>query len=1734
MTDTRNDLPPVNSPNFLEKVREALSTYLGNRGSKLDRGLTVRDLSDAGLVDLNQRWLQSGGKIPPIAGPGSAIGGADVYEPDLTPPPTPSGFAATAAISNLLVECDPQTYTQGHGHAKSRLYGATWISGELPVFADAVVINEFSGTVASHATNPATTWHLWLTWVTVDGVESSSPAGGTNGVVTRTGEDVALLLEALTGEITSSQLHNDLGTRIDLIDGMAAGSVNARLAEESAARAAALAAEETSRAAAIAAAVAAETSARAEALYNESLALSGAIEALDESLRNDMADSDAAVVSNLTSAFQSADAATLTSAQSYTYSKAQTDNAISAAGTLLTSNFQAGDAATLASANNFTYSRSAIDSADAAALTTLRAEFTAADVVNLASAKNYTYAKATIDSAIATSATTLRTQLTGGSTATDLNTLSSGLLYQERIARASQDATLSQQITLLSAGAGEQFDYSNIWYFDSGVEGWTADTTTSTTVSSVAGWLRMVATTGTLTGRKFQSPAALGIDGAKYPQVRLRLRKVGTPVWVGRLYFITTADAVWNTTKSLVMTEPTYDANGIGLLTFNMQTGWTSATIAQMRLEASTNITTANYFEMDWAAVGRPSPGASSAQLASEEMARAAADSAEATARLALEAVVNDKASATAVNELATRVTSAEGVNTSQGSSITALNNSLAALTGDVALKANSTALDALTTTVTGQGSSITAQGTRLTSLESTVNSATTGLASKASIGYVDTAKADAISTAASATQLVQAQLNTGGATQLAIAAAASAASAAQTTANTAVTNAATAQTAANNAQTTATTAATNAATANTALTNLASDNILSPVEKPSVIQDYAVITGEQAGIDAQATTYAITTEKTNYDAAVTALTTYLGTLSGWNTVPGADVAIVGATFRSKFSDVYTKRQLLLNAIAAKAKVLADAAQTQANTATTNAATAQAAANAAQTTANTAVTNAATAQTTADAAVTNAATANALLTDIASDAKLTPIEKSAVRNEWNVIAAEKAGNNTQATTFGITTENAAYNTAFQELATYLNNGTTWSSGVPSWIADASLSATTTIVGATFRTNFATYYAARTALLNAIALKAKALADAAQTQANTATTNAATAQTTANTAVTNAAAVATRTTALETSVNSGTTGLATKASITQVATAKSEAIAAAASVTDTISARLNSGDFAAVQVQSAASASSVTGLLAQYTVKLDVAGLVSGYGLASTASNAAPTSAFGVRANQFFVAPPAVAQSTAPTVNLYDGFCWLDTSVTPNVTRYRSGSTWTTTSPSLPFVIQATPTTINGVSVPAGMYANDAYIKNGTITNAKIGDAQIDDAKISALSASKITAGSIGVGSYISSTVFTSGSAGWRISADGTAEFVNAIVRGTIFGGAAASFASGTGLWSGMDGGTYKFRVGSTDSAMTWDGSVLRIGGIPATTLARPIYFIGNYASAPATAGQLKNYVYKNTANGNSYIMSADSGVWGVYIEKGDTGPQGSTGSTGPQGSTGLTGPKGATGAQGLKGDKGDKGDTGVTGLQGLIDLNSRYVLGGAGGLVAGSLAWSSTTGLRTSGSGVAMTGKGLTAHNGTNYTFTLNGTTGDAFFSGDLSAASGTFSGTLTANAINAVDTINIAGNAVIVPAGNAVSNTSTIKLTVPFSVAGLGSGQTAKVHIHAGIVIDIGSGSHSFNVILNDVAVASDSVLGQQRGYIGASGTVSNGSHYAEINITSAIGTASRRLSLLVQVVKR
>lgn len=111
---------------------------------------------------------------------------------------------------------------------------------------------------------------------------------------------------------------------------------------------------------------------------------------------------------------------------------------------------------------------------------------------------------------------------------------------------------------------------------------------------------------------------------------------------------------------------------------------------------------------------------------------------------------------------------------------------------------------------------------------------------------------------------------------------------------------------------------------------------------------------------------------------------------------------------------------------------------------------------------------------------------------------LTPVDKAKLRAEWTDIVAEKSYCNQYASVYSITTENTTYNSAFQALATYLNNGTTWSAGVPSWISDANLSVNTDISNVAMAAAFKAYYAARKTLFAKIANKAQAQIDESAT------------------------------------------------------------------------------------------------------------------------------------------------------------------------------------------------------------------------------------------------------------------------------------------------------------------------------------------------------------------------------------------------------------------------------------------------------------------------------------------------------------------------------------------------------------------------------------------------------------------------------------------------------------
>lgn len=211
--------------------------------------------------------------------------------------------------------------------------------------------------------------------------------------------------------------------------------------------------------------------------------------------------------------------------------------------------------------------------------------------------------------------------------------------------------------------------------------------------------------------------------------------------------------------------------------------------------------------------------------------------------------------------------------------------------------------------------------------------------------------------------------------------------------------------------------------------------------------------------------------------------------------------------------------------------------------------------------------------------------------------------------------------------------------------------------------------------------------------------------------------------------------------------------------------------------------------------------------------------------------AGQTLAVSVEAPSFGVVPPAVPSATAPTVGLFKGYAWRDTS--SNTTKYYTGSAWSAAPQSVPFTVQTTPSTVNGVPVPAGVYMDAAYINNVTALWGRFGTLVADSVQATAISAAQLTLGDGTVGGTLKSSNYVAGSAGWRLLPGGGAEFSGAIVRGqvvatsgaiggiTIAAGSLYSspYNSGSGFYLGADG---KFSLGNK---LTWDGATLNIPGL---------------------------------------------------------------------------------------------------------------------------------------------------------------------------------------------------------------------------------------------------------------------------------------------------------------------
>lgn len=171
-------------------------------------------------------------------------------------------------------------------------------------------------------------------------------------------------------------------------------------------------------------------------------------------------------------------------------------------------------------------------------------------------------------------------------------------------------------------------------------------------------------------------------------------------------------------------------------------------------------------------------------------------------------------------------------------------------------------------------------------------------------------------------------------------------------------------------------------------------------------------------------------------------------------------------------------------------------------------------------------------------------------------------------------------------------------------------------------------------------------------------------------------------------------------------------------IQQQQTTTSNSVASLSSQTSTLQATVN-GHTSLISQESIARAAADGTLFAQYTLKLDVNGNVSGFGLASGVGG----SDFMVRADRFSIVSPTYNKTTGNSPDRV----------------------------SIPFIVTTTNQVINGKVRPPGVWINNAAIAIGTITRAMIGHASVDTLEIQG-NAVTVPVGASGYNSVLSATL----------------------------------------------------------------------------------------------------------------------------------------------------------------------------------------------------------------------------------------------------------------------------------------------------------------------------------------------------------------------------------------------
>ena len=555
-----------------------------------------------------------------------------------------------------------------------------------------------------------------------------------------------------------------------------------------------------------------------------------------------------------------------------------------------------------------------------------------------------------------------------------------------------------------------------------------------------------------------------------------------------------------------------------------------------------------------------------------------------------------------------------------------------------------------------------------------------------------------------------------------------------------------------------------------------------------------------------------------------------------------------------------------------------------ASTASSNAkVAAESARDSAQTSATAAASSASTANTKASDAAQSASAASTSETNAATSASnASTSATNAASSETN--ASGSASNAATSATAAANSATAAGNSA-TAAATSASTASTKASDAETSATSASTSATNASTSAANALTYKNDASSSASTATTKAADASTSAGAAATSASNAGDSAAAAASSASTASTKANEASQSAAAANTSkVNAATSAANASTSASNAATSESNAAGSASSAADSLSSvqaianGYNTTVNAAIQQRMIARAASDGTALAEYSVVTDVNGRIAGFGLGTevTASGGAASSTFGIRADKFYIAPPTDYSQEAQPSSGTTGQLWFKPST--KVTYRYNGSAWVVFNTIAPFIVQTTPTTVNGVAVAPGVYMDAAYIVDGSITNAKIGNLAVDDAKITSLNAYKITTGYLSADrieagtldakiANISAAVITSGTiASARI---GDATITSAKIADDI----QSTYFSDNEFATGAPNNLYG--IYSTNSWTTWLGDTVPSGtpGAPGAYAGKKFTLASGYVNGVVVGYTAFNVVAGQRLEiGLSFQHSSSSGA----------------------------------------------------------------------------------------------------------------------------------------------------------------------------------------------------------------------------------------------------------------------